>query len=545
MINNIKKIFAYCAEYLSRHKWKLALYIIIGLVASLLSLVSPYIMGNVIDYLVRAESIDFLFRYFAIFALINVSTLLLGYIMGRLYVRLQNEMGYALNRDIVQRLQRVPLRAIQHQDTAYLNQRINNDANGLVIFCISFLQSVIVNAFMIVIPAVLLTIFHPILAGVLLGVAVLYFVFYILYRRVLYRVSFAFQESQSHFFSKLYEQLFNIRFIKIHSLFNSFVHRLNSSFSVLLSKALRYQHTNYIFGGLDQLVVMVVQMILLIVGGREVILGQLTIGRFIIISTYFNMMLGAMRYFLNLGQSIQSSLVSYNRLRELSDIETENNGVHKLESVDTIEIKNLSFAYDSNVILANMSLKLEKGNIYAIIGSNGAGKSTLIDILMGLQIGNFNGKVLFNGIDMLDVDMYDLRKRLIGVSEQEPTLLTDTLEYNINQDSERPLDNCTASHLVGMLGLEAYFNTLPNGYKTIINESATNISGGEKQKLSILRALATSPNIIILDEPTSALDAISGSSLRNYLNEVKNDKIIIVVTHDSDFIAPDTVIVRL
>ena len=543
----MKKIFIYCSGYLLQHKWKLALYVVICVVISLLSLISPYITGNVIDYLVRAESISFLIPYFIIFAFINVFTLVLGYIARMLYTWLQNKMGYALNKDIIQRLQRVPLCAIQHQDAAYLNQRINNDSNMLIIFCIMFLQNVIINSFMIVIPAILLVSFHPILAGILLGVAGLYFIFYILYRRVLYRVSLAFQESQSHFFSKLNEQLFNVRFIKIHSLFDSFVRRLNNSFSVLLSNVLRYQHTNYVFGGLDQLVVMLVQMILLIIGGREIILGQLTIGRFIIISTYFNMMLGAMRYFLNLGQSVQSSLVSYNRLREFSDIKIEHNGIQTLESVASIEIKNLSFAYDSNVILSNMNLKLERGNIYVILGSNGAGKSTLIDIIIGLQMGNFTGEVLYNGINMSDVDMYDLRKRLIGVSEQEPTLLTDTLEYNLNlnQDDHMHLDSCIVSQLVNMLGLESYLKTLTNSYKTMINESATNISGGEKQKLSILRAFATNPNIIILDEPTSALDANSNINLRTYLDEIKNDKIIIIVTHDSDFITSDNVIVRI
>lgn len=364
---------------------------------------------------------------------------------------------------------------------------------------------------------------------------------------MLFKASHAFQESQSRFFAKLNEQLFNVRFIKLHSLFNHFISRLNDTFFGLLKNALRYQHTSYVFNGLDQLVVMVAQMILLLIGGREIIAGRLTIGRFVIISAYFNMMLDAIRYFFSLGQSIQSNLVSYSRLQELAKINPEGNGAQKLSSINSIEIKNLSFAYDSNVVFKNMDLKFEKGCIYAILGPNGAGKSTLLDIIMGLQVGNFTGQVLYNGISMEDIDMYDLRGRLLGVSEQEPILLADTLKSNLdlNQKNHMDFDSEKISDLVNMLGLETYLKTLSAGFDTIINESAVNLSGGEKQKLSILRTLIKNPDILILDEPTSALDYTSCGKLKKYLREIKKDKIIIVITHDSDFVNSQDTVVQL
>jgi len=164
----MKKIFFFCKQYLSLHKWRLFFYVSISVIISLLSLVSPYIMGDFIDHLIGAGDINFIFRYFLVFAIISISTLVLGYISGRLYTRLQIILGYALNRDFIKRFQCAPLRFTQFQDTAYLNQRINNDANALIIFCISIIQNVIVNSFMIVVPAILLISFHPILASILL-----------------------------------------------------------------------------------------------------------------------------------------------------------------------------------------------------------------------------------------------------------------------------------------------------------------------------------------------------------------------------------------
>ena len=546
----MKKIFSFCKHYLAMYKWCLFFYVFLSLLGSGASLVSPYIMGDFIDQLINADGLGFIYRYFALFASISLATLLLGYISSRLYVKLQTQMGYALNRDFIKRLQHAPLNFTRQQDTAYLNQRINNDSNAVIIFCIGVIQSVLANAIIIVATLVLLFAFHPALAGALLGIATAYFTFYALYKRVLYKASHAYQESQSKFFAKLNEQLFNVRFIKLHSLFGHFIGRLNNSFDSLLKNALNHQRTGYIFSGLDTLVTIVAQMVLLLLGGREIIAGRLTVGRFIIISSYFNMMLGAIRYFFSLGQTIQSNMVSYNRLQELATVAHEPNGTDLIEEVCDIELRGLSFAYDENgekPLLKDININFARGNIYVVLGPNGAGKSTLADIIMGLQVGNYIGQVLYNGVSIDSLDMYTLRNNQIAVSEQEPILLADTLAYNLNLDRYGHIHvrQSRVEKLLKILGLEAYISTLPNGFETIINENAANISGGEKQKISILRALIKDSDVLVLDEPTSALDTTSKISLRGYLNELKKDKIIFIITHDKEFIGSEDVIVTI
>ena len=541
----MKKLFIFSKRYLFMYKWRLFLYIAISVVVGTGTLISPYIIGDFIDQLMNAEDMSFIYRYFAIYASISLSSLGLGYISGRLYIQLQTRIGFALNRDFIQRLQYAPLSFTNRQDKAYLNQRINSDANSLIIFCIGVVQGVLVNMVIIGLAMGLMFFFHPILAVILLGISAIYFTFYALYRQVLYKASHQLQESQSIFFAKLSEQLYNIRFIKLHGLFDHFIGRLNHSFTGLLTSALRHQRASYIFGGLDRLVLIVAQMVLLLIGGREIIAGRLTIGRFIIISSYFNLMLKAIRYFFNLGQSVQNNMVSYNRLRELEAAVPEPNGERQLDGVHCIELKSVSFSYGDKLVLAGTNHSFIKGKIYAILGPNGAGKSTLTDILMGLQAGNYNGQVLYNGDT--NVDMYDLRNRLMGVSEQEPTLLADTVASNLCLDKPELLElhKGLLERLVKILNLEAYLGTLPDGYQSVINENAANISGGEKQKLSILRALLKDPEVVILDEPTSALDAASKAAFREYLDEVKKDKIIVIVTHDKDFVNGGDVVINM
>jgi len=534
----MKKIFNFCKRYLLMYKWRLFLYIAISIIVSASVLISPYIIGDFIDQLMSADDISFIRRYFAIFGSISLAILLLGYVSGQLYIRLQTLLGYALNRDFIKKLQHAPLSFTSHQDTAYLNQRINNDTNSLIIFCIGIIQKVLVNLVIIIVVLIYISTIHPILAAVLFGVAAIYFTFYTLYKKVLYKASHVFQEAHSTFFSKLHEQLFNIRFIKAHALFVHFINKLNNSIKGLLESALKYQRANYIFSGLDKLVMAVAQMILLLLGGMEIIAGRLTIGQFVIISSYFNLMLGSIRYFFSLGQTIQSNMVSYNRLQEFAVIAPEPNGELQLNEIHTIDLKSISFAYGESPVLQDINFNFTRGQIYVLQGPNGTGKSTLVDIIMGLQTGNHTGQVLYNGISINNIDMYTTRNKLVGVSEQEPILLADTLTNNLNLDQPGLIED-KKSHvdkLLNILGIESYLNTLPDRLETVINESSTNISGGEKQKLSILRTLIKDPDVLILDEPTSALDTASKTALKSYLNEIKKDKIIIIITHDNDFI---------
>ena len=543
----MKKIFMFCKKYLFAYKRRLFCYIVVNIAIGIAAFIPQYIIGDFLDQLISAYTIDFIYRYVGLFIAINLISLGLGFISGRLFIKLQVQTSYELSREIIERFQRTPLSYAQKQDAVYLNQRISSDSNALINFCINISQSLIVNVIMIIIPAVLLFTFHPILSSVLLGVVAVYFIFYILYKPILYKVTHNYKESQAHFFSKLNEQLSHVRFIKLHGLFKHFIMRLNNSYSTLFMFALKHQKATYIFSGLDILVVIVAQMILLLFGGRAIISGQLTIGRYIIISSFFSMMLGAIRFFFSLGQQVQTNMVAYNRLQELICIKEESNGQIILDSIDSIELQHVYFSYDNEPVVVDMTCNFEKGHIYAILGPNGSGKSTLVDIILGLHIGSIKGQVTFNGIPIDSINMYEVRKNLIGVTEQEPILLADSLHYNLNLDNT----NCTESDtkkmefLVNILGLNSYLDLLSNRLDTVLHDNATNISGGEKQKLSILRTLLKNPDVMILDEPTSALDFNSSNALKKYLQDIKKDKIIIVITHEKGFISKSDVIVSI
>ena len=162
-----------------------------------------------------------------------------------------------------------------------------------------------------------------------------------------------------------------------------------------------------------------------------------------------------------------------------------------------------------------------KGKIYVIIGKNGTGKTTLMYSILGMFDGKYRGDILFNNENILDVDMEYMRKNVIGYSEQLPVIFNGTVFDNIF-----------------LYGNKSKKSIMYNKLKLTnrLSHNGKNISGGEKLKISIERVFVKNSSIIILDEPSSMLDSASVTELTNILQDIKKDKIIIIVTHDKKII---------
>lgn len=198
-------------------------------------------------------------------------------------------------------------------------------------------------------------------------------------------------------------------------------------------------------------------------------------------------------------------------------------------------MKNLTFSYaHKKILINNFSFELKKGFSYAIVGNNGSGKSTLIDLILGILNKNYSGDILYNNINIKKLDMYDIRKNLISIVEQEPYLNTDTILNNITLNCDN-IDNDRISDLLVKFNLKKVIDSLPNGLETVITDTIKNLSGGERQKIAVINSILKNPDLIILDEPTSALDKNSIKILENILNELKLNKIIVLISHDKDF----------
>ena len=539
------KIFYLCQKYLIQYRYQLIIYIAITLISTAITILSPYILGDFLDTLITGADITSVLRFCAVFGGLNILRILMGYATSIIYVKVQTKMGYDLNMSVIKHVQSLSLSYFNKQDSAYLNQRINNDANNLIIFCITILQSIITNVIMFIVPFVVLLAMNWFVAVLMIAFLALYMTLYIVFKKPLYKASFAFKEAQSKFFSCLYDQLKYIKLIKINSIQQETNKKAYEGFAGLIKATVNNQKINYLFSGLDGFITTLAQIALFVIGGIQILDGNFTIGMFTIFSSYFNMMIGSSRYFFNLGASYHKVLVSYDRIVEIFGYKAETNGEQTLVDIQKIELNNIAFSYDVNPSkpkpLNNLTSTFKKGKIYAITGENGTGKSTLINLIMGMYINEFSGNISYNGINIKDIDMQRARKTLFGFAEQEPMLINDTIWYNLTfEDSNKfesikespanPKYKALRSHLQ-TLNMMDFVSEYTLNLK--INDKNTNTSGGEKQKISILKVLLKDPVVMIFDEPTSALDWETSAKFMRHLQQIKESKIIIIITHDN------------
>lgn len=283
---------------------------------------------------------------------------------------------------------------------------------------------------------------------------------------------------------------------------------------------------------------MVSNIIILLYGGILVIENKITIGNFTILNTYFTLILNATKYFMDLGRSYQQVLVSVNRIDDLMQVDLESNGHIIPPAIRQVKIENLSFSFGDKQLIENLNYTFEKGNIYCLKGENGCGKSTLLNLLSNIyQIEN--GKITYNNEVIQNMDMYHLRKNEIAYTTQTPVLISGSIYDNLTYGIDKNCYNDNTLHaFCDMFNLSQTIKKTPNGLDTLISDDYEHFSGGEKQKIAVIRALLKDSPIIILDEPTSAFDKNSTLILKNYLNKVKSNKIIILITHDQTFMDP-------
>jgi ABC-type multidrug transport system fused ATPase/permease subunit len=223
-----------------------------------------------------------------------------------------------------------------------------------------------------------------------------------------------------------------------------------------------------------------------------------------------------------------------NKLKKFNLYNEVSKANHDFDFKNLIKINNASFAYDNKFkVLNNINLEISKGDCVAIIGKNGSGKSTLLNLISAL-IKPTEGNILIDSKFDLYLNKILWHTRLSYV-QQNIFLLNDTIKNNIILNNGATINKSRFEKIADTLRLEDFFRELPKKLDTQVNNDGLNLSGGQKQMISFARALYKESEIIILDEPSSALDLINTKLLREVILSIKNERTIIMVTHDKDF----------
>ena len=273
-------------------------------------------------------------------------------------------------------------------------------------------------------------------------------------------------------------------------------------------------------------------------GGYQVINGTSTPGTFFSFLTALIMLYEPVKRLTNVNNTIQQGIAAAERVFDIIDrvpeIRNSENARELPRIRDKIEIRNVSFRYDNEYVLKNISLEIKSGEVIAFVGMSGGGKTTLVNLIPRFYDVT-QGHIFIDDHDIKDVTIESLRAQ-IAIVTQQTILFNDTIKNNIAYGDIRKTEE-DIIRAAKSANAHRFIMNLPKGYDSVIGEQGTRLSGGERQRISIARALLKDAPILILDEATSSLDTESEKEVQEALENLMMGRTTLVIAHRLSTIA--------
>ncbi|MCC4370765.1 ABC transporter ATP-binding protein/permease [Limosilactobacillus reuteri] len=274
-------------------------------------------------------------------------------------------------------------------------------------------------------------------------------------------------------------------------------------------------------------------LVVVVVGAIQVIHGQITLGNVQAFLQYTNQFSQPIAQIANLSNTIQQTIASAERIFAVLDEPEMSDKVEDIPSltgkdIPKVEFKDIRFSYTDEPLIQDFNLKAPRDKMVAIVGPTGAGKTTIINLLERFYDPQ-GGHIYLDGKDTRSMTRDALRKH-IAIVLQDTWLFTGTIFENIKYGNENASDE-EVYHAAKMARADAFIRELPDGYQTILDESASNISQGQRQLLTIARAFLADPEILILDEATSSVDTRTEVLIQEAMNALQQERTSFVVAH--------------
>lgn len=341
------------------------------------------------------------------------------------------------------------------------------------------------------------------------------------------------QQESGLFISTLDETLSGLKVVKSFNAESVFKKRFNESLERLLYLSNKISDKNNLASPMSEFLGILTIATLLWYGGHLVLVEKsLSSTAFITYIALAYTILTPAKAISKASYQVKSGLAAADRVFGL--IETENDIVDQPNAItlntfsSAISLENVTFGYEADPVIKNLSLKIPKGKTVALVGQSGSGKSTIANLLTRFYDIQ-QGHIKIDGFDVKEVTMHSLRQQ-IGLVTQDSILFNDTIKNNILLGKE----DATEEEIINALktaNAYEFVKDLPEGINTVIGDSGNKLSGGQKQRLSIARAVLKNPPIMVLDEATSALDTESERLVQQALEKMMENRTSVVIAH--------------
>ncbi len=521
----------------------------IGLVCVLLttgiSLISPWVLRYVIDDLNTGFTRTRLGGYALLLLGLAVGEGWFRYLMRQRIIGASREIEYRLRNDFFARLEGLPLSYYEANRTGDLMSRATNDLNAVrmmigpavMYFANTTLGFVIAVLLMLKIDTRLTILALLPLPGVTLATRYFGQAIHDRFERI--------QSQLADMSAVIQESLAGVRVVRAYGQEPAEIARFRHSNDLYVARNRRLITLQAAFYPSLTLCFGLSTLIVLWMGGRDVIARRLTLGEFVAFSRYLVMLSWPMIAFGWVINIVQRGVASWERMLEVMDAEggpsrsEVRTAQFELRSPGSeaprIEVRHLTFRYPGAVTnaLEDVSFVVEPGQTVALVGATGSGKSTFVSLLPRMHEPP-PGAIFLDGVDIRDLPPGELR-RSIGIVPQEPFLFSDSVGGNIAfglaGSAEAGETRARVTHAASLAGLASDIAAFPAGYETRVGERGITLSGGQKQRAAIARAIAIDPRILVLDDALASVDTATEETILRELAAVRRARTCLIVAH--------------
>ncbi|GGA42494.1 ABC transporter ATP-binding protein [Paenibacillus physcomitrellae] len=529
-------------KYLKPFRFKLSIVFITAILSTVFSIYGPKVLGQATTKLLegllgksQGGHIDFEGIWRIVLELVGLYLLsaVFSYIQQYLMAGVAQRTVFQLRRDVNEKLNKLPLKYFDSRTNGEILSRVTNDVDNISTTLQQSLTQLITSVVTIIGVLIMMLTISPwmtLIALVTLPVSVLAIT------QVAKRSQkqFAEQQKELGMLNGHVEEMYTgHKIVKVFGREQESLNKFDEVNDRLFQAGRKAQFLSGIIMPIMNFIGNIGYVLISVVGGLFVIKNMITIGDVQAFIQYMRQFTQPITQTANIANIIQSTVASAERVFEVLDEEEEVPEVSTPRKLalpqGDVAFEHVQFGYDGKpTLIEDMSIEAKQGQTIAIVGPTGAGKTTLINLLMRFYELR-GGRITIDGMDIKDMKRGDLHK-LFGMVLQDTWLFNGTIRDNIAYGREGASE-ADVVRAAKMAHADHFIRTLPQGYDTVLNEEASNISQGQKQLLTIARAILADPAILILDEATSSVDTRTEVYIQNAMNELMKGRTSFVIAH--------------
>ena len=519
--------------YLWKHRWEFVIGFVLTVFSNTIFAILPKILQLAIDRIKEGVPMEVLLRYGLLLIGLTAVYSITRFILRRLVFGASRKIEYELRNDFFRHLQSLSLLFFVKNRTGDLMSRAVNDVRMVAmtigrtfVFLFSNIVIFSISVYLMLSTNVSLT---------LLILIPFPLVFVVVYKTIdfFFRIYEKIQAEFADITTLAQENISGVRVVKAYIQESQQIEKFNKLSRTYLKENLRLAKGQGFLSASMEMLFSLSLVLLLGFGGMAVIHDKISIGSFVAFTVWVNMLawpIISFGWIYNLIQRAAASMARINKIweqkPEITDTEKKDDSIKTING--KIEFRDVSFAYDKELVLKNISFSIEAGKTLAIVGPTGCGKTTLVNLIPRL-IDATSGKIFIDGHEILSIPLKILRKN-IGYVPQETFLFSDTIRENIAFGSEQ-VDDKEIEWAATISTIKDDLMKFPEKYDTLIGERGVNLSGGQKQRTAISRALLRKPKILILDDALSAVDTYTEEKILQGLKENHFQQTNILISH--------------